>query len=108
MSTKSVDHPGRSVKPLDVTFMVANAIGIAIYLMLASRGWRIPEEHGEVPVTGEPFVWAPALPVLAIFILADMVWGGLLLHYKEPKRWRWWCVIGGLWLIALCVDFAHH
>ncbi len=46
-----------SVKSLDITFMAANAVGIVLYLVLASRGWRIPQEHGAVPVTGEPFVW---------------------------------------------------
>jgi len=35
-----------SVKTLDVSFVLANAVGIAVYLVLASRGWRIPEEHG--------------------------------------------------------------
>jgi hypothetical protein len=108
MSIASVDHPGRSFKPLDITFMVTNAVGIVLYLVLASRGWRIPQEHGMIPVTGEPVVWALALPVLGVFLLADIVWGGLLLRYKEPKRSLWWFMIGGLWLIAICVDFAHH
>ena len=47
MSTTPVVRPaGSSVKSLDVTFMVANAVGIVLYLLLASRGWRIPQEHG--------------------------------------------------------------
>jgi len=53
----------RSVKSLDITFMAANEVGIVLYLRLAFRGWRIPQEHGAIPVTGEPFVWALALPV---------------------------------------------
>ena len=85
MSIASVDRPGRSAKPLDVTFMVANAVGIAIYLMLASRGWRIPQEHGAIPVTGEPFVWVLAFRVLGVSLLADIVRGGLLLRYRDPK-----------------------
>lgn len=107
MSIASV-NPDRTVKSMDLTFMVANAVGTAIYLMLASQGWRIPQEHGAIPVSGEPFVWALALPVLGIFLLADIVWGGLLLRYKEPKRWLWWLISGGLWLVAISVDFAHH
>jgi hypothetical protein len=98
----------RSVKSLDITFMAANAVGIVLYLVLASRGWRIPEEHGAIPVTGEPFVWALALPVLGVFLLADIVWGGLLLRYRQPKRGLWWFIASGLWAIALWVDFAHH
>jgi len=88
--------------------MAANVAGIVLYLRLASRGWRIPQEHGMIPVAGEPFVWALALPVLGAFLLADIVWGGVLFRYRERKRWLWWFIIGGLWLIALCVDFAHH
>jgi hypothetical protein len=96
------------LKALDVTFTVANAFGIALYLALASRGWRIPEEHGVIPVSGEPYVWADALPVLGIFLLANIVWGGLLLRDRRSKRWLWWLVTGGLWVIAIWVDFAHH
>jgi hypothetical protein len=97
-----------SVKFLDITFMVANAVGIVLYLVLASRGWRIPQEHGMVPVTGEPFVLALALPVLGVFLLANIVWGGFLLHDRESKRGLWWLITGGVWLLTIYVDFAHH
>jgi hypothetical protein len=109
MSIASVDrHAGRSIKPLDLVFLLSNAMGILLYLRLASRGWRIPREHGAVPVTGEPFVWALALPVLGGFLLADIVWGGLLLRHGQWKRGLWWLITAGLWGIALWVDFAHH
>jgi len=88
--------------------MTTNVVGIVFYLWLASRGWRLPQEHRAVPVSGEPFVWALALPILGVFLLIDIVWGGLLLRRRERKRWLWWFIIGGLWLIALCVDFVHH
>ena len=96
------------VKPLNLTFIVANVVGIVFYLRLASHGWRIPQEHGEVPISGEPFVWALALPVLGVFLLADLGWGGLLIRRREQKKWLWWFIVAGMWLIALCVDFAHH
>ena len=35
-----------------------------------------------VPVTGEPFVWVLALPVLGVFFLADAVWGVM-----QRKSW---------------------
>lgn len=108
MSTTSVDRPDSSVKPLDVTFMLANAVGIAIYLVLAFRGWRTPQEHGMVPVTGEPFVWVIALPVLGVFFLADVVWGVMLLRHKEWKGRLWWVLIAIAWLVAIGVDFSHH
>lgn len=108
MSITSVDRPGRSVKPLDVTFMLANSVGIAIYFVLASRGWRIPQEHGEVPIAGEPLVWVLALPVLGVFLLANIVWGGMLLRYKDSKRWLWWVITVAAWLFTIYIDFAHH
>ena len=108
MSISSVDRPGRSVKPLDVAFMLANPVGIAIYLVLASRGWRIPQEHGEVPVTGEPFVWVLAVPVLGVFLLANIVWGGMLLRYRESKRGLGWVITVAAWLFTIYIDFAHH
>jgi len=61
-----------------------------------------------VPVTGEPFVWALALPVLGTFLLANLVWGGLLLRHKASKRWPWWIATGLVWLIAIALDFSHH
>jgi len=97
-----------SVKSLDIAFMAANAVGVVLYLRLASRGWRVPEEHGIVPVTGEPFVWALALPVLGAFFLADVVWGGLLLRDRESKRRLWWLVTSAVWLLAIVLDFSRH
>jgi len=97
-----------SVKSLDIAFMAANAVGVVLYLRLASRGWRVPEEHGIVPVTAEPFVWALALPVLGAFFLADVVWGGLLLRDRESKRRLWWLVTSAVWLLAIVLDFSRH
>jgi hypothetical protein len=88
--------------------MLANAIGIAIYLVLASRGWRIQQEHGMVPVTGEPFVWVLAVPVLGVFFFADVVWGVMLLRNKEWKGWLWWLVTAAAWLLAIGIEFSRH
>lgn len=74
------------MKFLDITFMAANAVGIVLYLLLASRGWGIPKEHGMVPVTGEPFVWALALPVLGVFLLADIVWEACSFAIGRPSE----------------------
>jgi hypothetical protein len=109
MSTPPVDRPtGISAKSLDITFMAANAVGTVLYLVLASRGWRIPQEHGMVPVSGEPFVWVLALPVLGTFFLADIAWGGLLLRDRKSKRRLWWLVTAAVWLLALGIDFSRH
>ncbi len=109
MTIAPVDRPSGSLaKRLDLVFLFSNAVGILLYLGLASRGWRIPEEHGAIPVAGEPFVWVLALPVLGAFLLTNIVWGGLLLRYRQPMRGLWWIITCGLWAIALWVDFAHH
>ena len=88
--------------------MLANVVGIGIYLVIASHGWRIPQEHGMVPVTGEPFVWVLALPVLGVFFVADVVWGARLLRHKERKGKLWWVLIAIAWFVAIGVDFSHH
>ncbi len=109
MSITPVNHSANNaLKSLDTAFIAANAVGIVLYLVLASRGWRIPEEHGMVPVTGEPFVWAFALPVLGVFILVDLVWGGLLLRDSQPKRKLRWLGTAAIWLLAIAIDFSHH
>jgi hypothetical protein len=96
------------MKSLDITFMAANAVGIVLYLVLASRGWRIPQEHGMVPVTGAPFVWVLAVPVLGFFLLADIIWGALLLRDGRSKRRPWWLVTAAVWLLAIGIDFSRH
>jgi hypothetical protein len=109
MPIASVERPSdSSITLLDLVFLLSNAAGILLYLRLASRGWQIPQEQGAIPTAGEPFVWALALPVLGGFLFADIVWGGLLLRYRQPKRGLWWLITGGLWGIALWLDFAHH
>ena len=108
-STNPLDRPaGSSLKSLDITLMAANVVGNVLYLRLASRGWRIPREHGIVPVAGEPFVWALALPVLGVFFLADVAWGGALLRGGESERRFWWLVTAAVWLLAIVIDFSRH
>ena len=79
-----------SKKRLTAVFLIVNAAGMTSYLMLASRGWRILEEHAAIPVTGEPFVWALALPVLGVSLVVDAVWGVLLVRQRMGKEWRGW------------------
>jgi hypothetical protein len=94
---------------LDITFMIANVVGIVIYLERVSLSWRIPEEHGMIPITGEPFVWfAALLPVVGVFLVVNIVWGVWIVRRGKPHGWLWWLVTGGLWVIAICIDFAHH
>jgi hypothetical protein len=58
---------------------------------------------------GEPFVWVLfVLPIFAIFALVNLFWGA---HICSKRRWRngyLWLMAAAVWLIAACVDFAHH
>jgi hypothetical protein len=93
---------------VNVGFLIGNTIGIALYLMLASRGWTISEEHGAIPITGEPFVWALALPVAAVCFLLNAIWGALFLFFKVSKGRFWWLITAAAWLFTIVLDFAHH
>jgi len=94
--------------PRDVVLTIANAIGIAIYLALASRGGRIPQEHGLIPVTGEPFVWVLALPLLGVFLLTNTVWAVMLTRRKEWKGMQWCLAAAAVWVLAIGIDFSRH
>lgn len=86
-----------------------NVISAVTYVVAASHGWRIPEEHGEVPVTGEPFVWfAGIFPIVALFSLLNLVWGFIILTRRQWHAARWWLFAALIWLGAVWIDFAHH
>jgi len=75
----------------------------------ASAGWRIPSEHGIIPVTGEPFVWfAAILPILAVYPLLNLVWAVFILARRRWRSGRLWLVTAAVWLCAVAIDFAHH
>ncbi len=71
--------------------------------------WAIPEEHCEIPVTGEPFVWFVGIfPTALVFPLLNLFWGAVIV---KSRRWRlslYWASLFLIWPIALWVDFSHH
>ena len=89
--------------------LMLNVLGAIIYVLAASHSWAIPQEHGAVPVSGEPFVWALfVVPIYAVFGLVNVAWGA---YICSKRRWRsgyFWLLAAAVWLIAICVDFAHH
>ena len=109
MSIASIDHPaGGFMERLSKIFMAANVVGIAISLILASRGWRILQEREMISLAGESFVCVLALPTLGVFVLIDAAWGVFLLRNKNQKGVLWWALIAVSWFVALGVDFSHH
>jgi len=91
-----------------LTLLAVNVIGAIVYVVRASAAWAIPQEHGEVPITGEPFVWfLGIMPVVIVFLLLNLFWGAMLLN----RRWRngyFWLMSAAVWFIAVWIDFAHH
>jgi hypothetical protein len=95
-------------------WLLANAVGITIFLVLASQAWIEPE-LAKVPGAGggDFMIWGmSALPVMLIFVLAHLAVGvAALKRLIENRRW------GGVgllavttvaWVIAAFVDNAHH
>ena len=71
---------------IGLALLVVNVIGAIAYVAAASNGWRIPQEQGVVPITGEPFVWFNSiLPIVAIFSVLDLAWGAVIL---ARRQWR--------------------
>jgi len=86
-----------------------NVVGAITYVIAASYSWAIPHERGLHSGTGEPFTWALAvLPIFAAFALVNLSWGA---YICSKRRWRsgyFWLMTAAVWLVAVCVDFAHH
>ena len=92
----------------DLVLFALNVLGAIIYVIAASRSWAIPQERGLHSTTGEPFVWALFVaPIFAVFALVNLSWGA---HICFKRKWRssYFWLMAAVWLIAVCVDFAHH
>lgn len=61
-----------------------------------------------IPVTGEPFVWILAVPVIGVFLVVDIVWGSLLFYARQSKGKEWSLAIAAAWLFAIGLDFSRH
>lgn len=98
------------MKPVvrNASLAFANVVGCTAYLVLASRGWRNPAEQGMIPVTGEPFVWALCLPVLALFLVVDFGWAGLLVRQKDARGAVYLLASVCFGIVSVYADFAHH
>jgi hypothetical protein len=94
---------------VNVVLLVLNVIGAIGYVARASLSWAIPQEHGVVPITGEPLVWAVAvLPIFAVFLLLNLAWGAMILGYRQWRRGRLWLLAVLIWVAAVAIDFMHH
>jgi hypothetical protein len=98
---------GRFRAPL--VLLGLNLIGAGLYVARASHAWAIPQEHGVVPITGEPFAWFVfILPVVAVFAVINFTWGVFILSRRHRRSGSSWLLAALIWSAAIAIDFAHH
>jgi hypothetical protein len=95
-------------KRMTALLVVINMLGIALYLLFASRGWRDPTESDLIPTTGEPYVWASSLPFLGLAVLTDVAWGVMVVVKPQLGGRRLYVLCIFFLFAAIVVDFAHH
>jgi hypothetical protein len=106
---RSATMKAKWARAVDQCALPLNVVGACLYVVAASGSWAIPGEHGQVPITGEPFVWFLAVIDIAVpFFLLDMIWGALILRYRRWQSGKLWLWTALTWLIAILIDFAHH
>ena len=106
LTTPGEFHLKRSV---NVIFLVANVLGACVYVLRASTGWAIPEEHCEIPLTGEPYSWFGAIaPVILLFTLLNLTWAALIFRSREWRSSGFWLSAACAWVVGMVIDFAHH
>jgi hypothetical protein len=94
---------------LGLILLIANVIGAIIYLVRTSLSWAIPQEHGLVPITGEPFIWfAGIVPVVIVFFPLNLIGGAHILLSRKWQNGYFWLSSAAVWFVAVWIDFAHH
>jgi hypothetical protein len=94
---------------------VANLVGMLVFLKWSASCCWIEPELKDVPGAsgGAAFVWALGpLPVLAAFVVADLVWA-VVLEIKTPPQRRWYALAAPAmvlvgWLTVFIFDGVHH
>jgi hypothetical protein len=90
-----------------ISLAAINVIGITLYLLLASRGWRDPSQ-ADIPITWEPYAWAVSLPVIVFVILLDIAWGIILVIRRDRLSLPAYVLCILLLSAAVTFDFMHH
>ncbi len=97
-----------------LVFLAINAVGIALFLLVASAFWS-ELEVGDIPGAslGNAFGWFVfAVPIAVIFLFCDLLW--LVLAAIEadwPDRLRYVVIslaVLATWAAAYAFDNAHH
>jgi hypothetical protein len=94
---------------------LANVVGMIVFLKWSASCCWIEPELKDVPGAsgGEAFVWALGpLPILAVFVLSDLVWG-MVAEVKAPPDRRLRVLAAPLlmlvgWVAVFVFDGLHH
>ena len=91
-------------------WMLANVVGSAVFIHLASWAWLEPNLRGEsVARGGDAIVWMfGAFPVLAMAALANAIWFAFVSRERRRSDVAWpissITVVAAIWICALVVD----
>jgi hypothetical protein len=106
LSNPQMTDKSRLMQRVNVVWLVLNVLGAIVYLVRASLSWAIPEEHGLIPITGEPYIWFVAVvPILAVFLLLNLTWGAMILGHRQWRSGRLWFLAAVIWLARNCHRF---
>jgi hypothetical protein len=95
-------------------WVVANLLGLTLFVRFAARTWIEPELANEPGASGGEFmVWGlSALPILLLFILAHFAFGFVARGQRQRSgSWRGEIFVGYTllcWIAAFLFDNAHH
>lgn len=105
----SVTQRARVVLGASVASLIANIVGVFVYVSRASHGWVIPEGHGMIPTVGEPFVWfAASAPVVALFVVINVAWTWLIIARGQRRQWLFLQLAAAVWPTGIGIDVAHR
>ena len=96
-------------KLTSVTLLICNAVAAVFYVVRAEPSWAVPEEHGIIPISGEPFVWfASVFSILVGAFFLNLIWGLIIFACRQWRSGRYGLSTIPIWLSAIVIDFAHH
>ena len=95
--------------------ILVNAVGAAVYLIVASRLWWIEPAVADIPGAsgGAAFIWFPVSIYFFVTFLAVNC-AALLRHFfvlfkKRGQKLSLYALSApAIWMLAVWVDFQHH
>jgi hypothetical protein len=103
-------RPQAALQKLTKSWLIANAIGMIVYLFLASSLWVHPGEQGLPGGPGDAIYWFVALvPIVALFAIVNLAALTKVLIEFRRRNSRipilLWSLVFSLWLNVLAYDY---